>query len=190
MSKEAVLEKLHSDYVSLGAAKTIVRAQVKAEFEAKIRVEVKKRVAEAEAEFARNLADAKERYGLTVTAIQDEVLGSRTWSRWEKWRDLMGIEPERKTAEGARAAKRGAEKPYRIEDGKVIVTRNEHGPIEEFTLIGVGWNEPEQKFVSWPPMAPGEPGQESYRENFEGVSHLTNFLNAAYTEYGDTPEEY
>lgn len=187
MNKSDALAKLRREYVDLGVQKKVVRAQVKADFEVKIQMEIQRRVAEAEAEFARHLAAEKERHDLTVSSIQDEVLRTRTWTRWEKWRDMADIEPERVSIQYSREKRRDEGKPYRIEDGVVIVTRNAEGPVEEFRIENVDVSQT-GVYVFWPYLD----GEEHDRAKaaFPGnVMEVSTFLNGAFENYGDDPQD-
>ena len=110
MTKDYTLavDELRRHYVELTVLKKTVRAQVKAEFEPKIDFEIQRRIEAEEIKFANHLAAVKEREDMPINVIQDHVIRSRTWNRWEKWRDLAGLQPETVTAEDARNAKRGA----------------------------------------------------------------------------------
>lgn len=183
MNKGDALAKLRREYVDLGVQKKVVRAQVKADFEVKIQMEIQRRVAEAEAEFARHLAAEKERHDLTVSSIQDEVLRTRTWTRWEKWRDMADIEPERVSIQFSREKRRDDEKPYRIEDGVVIVTRNAEGPVEEFRIENVAGNE-KVGYAFWP-YFDGEDYDRMMTAFPEGIAAVSPFLKEAFAKYGD-----
>lgn len=187
MNRADALAKLRREYVDLTVQKKVVRAQVKADFEVKIQMEIQRRVAEAEAEFARHLAAEKERHDLTVSSIQDEVLRTRTWTRWEKWRDMADIEPERVSIQFSREKRRDDEKPYRIEGGAVIVTRNADGPVEEFRIENVDVSKT-GVYVFWPYLDGEEldRAKTAFPGNVMGVS---TFLNGAFEKYGDNPQD-
>lgn len=131
MSKDYTLavDELRRHYIELTVLKKTVRAQVKAEYEAKIDFEINRRIEAEEIKFANHLAAVKERESMPVSIIQDHVLRTRTWSRWEKWRDLAGLSPELVTAEDARAAKRAEEAVYVWTDTELIVKRNTLGVV-------------------------------------------------------------
>lgn len=98
--------ELRDHYNALTVLKKSVRAQVKAEYEAKMDFEIQSRIEAAEIKFANHVAAVKERDSMPVTVIQDHVLRTRTWNRWERIRDLAGIPGEFVRAEDAREAKR------------------------------------------------------------------------------------
>lgn len=102
------VSELRDHYNQLRLFKKTVRAQVKMEYEAKISFEIKSRTEEAELKFAKHLAAVKERDDMPVRVIQDEVLRTRTWSAWERIRDLAGVAPEFVRAEDVRELKREA----------------------------------------------------------------------------------
>lgn len=135
------VNELRRHYNELSAHKKSVRAMVKAEFEAKIDFEIARRIEAEELKFANHLAAVKEREGLPVSIIQDHVLRTRTWSRWEKWRDMAGLEPEFVTAESVRQANKPV--PFRIfqdEDGKWWITTfqfSEGKRFEEPFTLGI-----------------------------------------------------
>lgn len=100
------VNELRNHYNELTVFKKSVRAQVKAEYEAKMDFEIQSRIEAEEIKFANHVAAVKERESLPVTVIQDHVLRTRTWNRWERIRDLAGIPGEFVRAEDAREAKR------------------------------------------------------------------------------------
>lgn len=106
------VNELRTHYNELSIYKKSVKAQVKAEYEAKMDFEIQSRIEAEEIKFANHVAAVKERENLPVTVIQDHVLRTRTWSRWERIRDLAGIPGEFVRAEDAREAKRLADSPF------------------------------------------------------------------------------
>lgn len=102
------VNELRDHYNQLRLFKKSIRTQVKMEYEAKIDFEIKSRTESAELKFANHLASVKERDSIPVRILQDEVLRTRTWSVWEKIRDLAGIPGEFIRAEDARETKRRA----------------------------------------------------------------------------------
>ena len=190
VDKSAEIQELAEAYRANRVAKTAIRAEVKEKYRAIIAEEIRERQMENDVRFAKRLERVKEAAGLTLRDIQDGVLRTRTWSTWEYWRDLAGIAPERVSAGLAKDAEREARKPYRVEDGKIIVTRNEDGPIEEFPLTGVGKGADGEIYVFWPPMTSRDDGYEQYKKAFGDANGLDRFLNKAFAEYGETPEEY
>lgn len=184
MSKfDAEVIELKEAYRINKIANAAIRTEVREKYKEVIAQEIKERKLANDVKFARRLAEVKERSGMTVSAIQDEVFGSRTWSRWEYWRDLMGILPERESTEKVRAAKRGTEKPYRIEDGVVIVTRNADGPVEEFRIENVAGNE-KVGYAFWP-YFDGEDYDRMMTAFPEGIAAVSPFLKEAFAKYGD-----
>src|SRR5690606_19135199 len=133
-----------------------IRAEVKEKYRAIMAEEIRERQMENDVRFAKRLERVKEAAGLTLRDIQDGVLRTRTWSTWEYWRDLAGIAPGRVSAGLAKDAEREARKPYRVEDGKIAVTRNADGPIEAFPLGGVGRGEDGESYAVWPAETPEE----------------------------------
>lgn len=100
-----------------------IRARVKAKYADLIEDEIQAEKRANHLKFARHLASVKERDGIPVSVIQDEVLRTRSWNRWLYWRDLGNIPDEFTQKENMREAAREAKKaslPYRIirgEDG-------------------------------------------------------------------------
>lgn len=119
------IAELRNAYVALQSARTAIRAEVKERHRALIAAEVAERIGDAELAFAKHLASVKERSGLPITVIQDEVLYTKTWSAWTKWRDLAGLTGERETA---RSAKTDTARAHWNDDFSVLtVTRGPHG---------------------------------------------------------------
>lgn len=116
------VNELRDHYNALSVFKAGVKAQVKAEYEAKMDLEIKTRVAEEEIKFANHLAAVKEREQMPLTVIQDNVLRTRTWKRWEYWRDMAGIEPERVTASDARKVRELASAPLVWNEDYTVLT--------------------------------------------------------------------
>lgn len=191
VDKSAEIQELAEAYRANRVAKTSIRAEVKEKYRAVIAEEIRERQMENDVRFANRLARVKEAAGLTLRDIQDGVLRTRTWSTWEYWRDLAGLAPERVSASLAKDAEREARKPYRVENGRVIVTRNESGPVEEFPVASVNRGADGETYVFWGPLVPGEEGYEAFLAAFgKDVNRLSRFLNAAFGEYNETPEEY
>lgn len=153
--QDKALFDLRREYRDLGVFKKTVRAQVKADFEVKIQQEIQSRIAAAEAEFSRHLAEKKEEYDLKVTEIQDEVLRSRTWSIWEKWRDLAEITPERERATSKRVEAAKPDKYYTMEDGDIWLVSGPEGALEPPISIDVRWDEYLQTWEVDVPMTIG-----------------------------------
>lgn len=122
------VNELRDHYNQLRVFKKSVRTQVKAEFEAKIDFEIQSRIESEELKFAKHLAAVKAREDMPVRIIQDNVLRTRTWSVWERVRDLAGLQPEFVRAEDVRENKRvEAERANRVfewRDGVLYVHRN------------------------------------------------------------------
>lgn len=191
---EGAMLNLRAFYLENRRKAREVKSRVREKYREVIEQEIAREQQAVDYEFARSLAEVKERFNIPVTRLMDEVLRSRSWDRWEKWRDLAGIPDETTRVQGAKDAEREARKPYRVENGRVFVTRNEHGPIEEFPLTGVGKAADGESYVFWGPLVSGEEGYEAFRESFgqdaSRQTRLNRFLNAAYAEYDETPEEY
>lgn len=191
VDKSAEIQELAEAYQANRVAKATIRAEVKEKYRAIVAEEIRERQTENDVRFAKRLARVKEMTGLTLREIQDGVLRTRTWSVWEYWRNLAGLAPERVSAGLAKDAEREERKPYRVENGKIIVTRNESGPIEEFPITSVNQAADGESYVFWPPLVASAPGREAFQEAFgNDVNRLSRFLNAAYAEYDETPEEY
>lgn len=137
------VNELRDHYNQLRLFKKSIRTQVKMEYEAKIDFEIRSRTEAAELSFANHLAAVKERDDMPVRIIQDEVLRTRTWSIWERIRDLAGVQPEFTRAEDVREAKRLADIPYRwVESDNafgyaLVLTKAENGEKFDPTLSGV-----------------------------------------------------
>lgn len=116
------VNELRDHYNQLRLFKKSIRAQVKMEYEAKIDFEIKSRTEAAELKFAQHLASVKERDDMPVRIIQDEVLRTRTWSIWERIRDLAGVQPEFTRAEDVREAKRLAASPFQFSADYLTLT--------------------------------------------------------------------
>lgn len=116
------VNELRDHYNALSVFKASVKAQVKAEYEAKMDFEIKSRIAEEELKFANHLAAVKEREQLPLTVIQDNVLRTRTWKRWEYYRDMVGMAPERVTIANAKAEKAKANSPFMWSDDYTTLT--------------------------------------------------------------------
>ena len=158
MTKDYTLavDELRRHYVELTVLKKTVRAQVKAEFEPKIDFEIRRRIEAEEIKFANHLAAVKEREDMPINVIQDHVIRSRTWNRWEKWRDLAGLQPELVTAEDARNAKRLANRGFRWEEDPTaeigwvfVLDRDEKGnPVPEIRIDS--WLVKEDRLMAFP----------------------------------------
>lgn len=122
------VNELRDHYNQLRVFKKSVRTQVKAEFEAKIDFEIQSRIESEELKFAKHLAAVKAREDMPVRIIQDNVLRTRTWSVWERVRDLAGLQPEFVRAEDVRENKRIeaelSNRVYEWRDGVLYVHRN------------------------------------------------------------------
>ena len=184
MDVTAVLRELSEAYDANRVARKTISEQVKRKHAALAREEIEGRQLENDIQFARRLADLKERYGLKVTDIQKNVLRTTTWSRWKYWADLAGVVPEREIALVAHEEAKDALKPYRIEDGKIIVLRNEDGPVEPFeveTVInGVPWG-----YMGQTPGDEHYEDQVRFKAAFPHSGKLAFFLKAAFEEAGE-----
>lgn len=137
------VNELRNHYNELTVFKKSVRAQVKAEYEAKMDFEIQSRIEAEEIKFANHVAAVKERENLPVTVIQDHVLRTRTWNRWERIRDLAGIPGEFVRAEDAREAKRLANSPFQWSEDRLVltVTKDSKGlPLSEAVIFDMTTN--------------------------------------------------
>lgn len=175
----AEVEELTEAYRANRVAKQTIRAEVKEKYREVLADEIRSRQMENDVKFARHLALVQERSGMPLNVIQDEVLRTRTWSRWLYWRDLAGIAPQRVSV----ALAREAQKPYRIEDGGVIVTRNADGPVEEFRIEEVVGDE-KRGYAFWP-YFDGEDYDRMMAAFPEGIAAVSPFLKEAFAKYGD-----
>lgn len=161
-------------------AKRRIKAEVERKYRAIITREIADATVEAEVEFARLLRSLADR-GVPQAVLRREVLRTNDWSTWVKWRDLAEIEPERVSARAAKTAKAEAQKPYRVEGGRLWITRNENGPVGEFPALDVVESKNGGVTV-WPPMTPEDEGYEAYREAFDkDILRMGRFLEP----YGD-----
>lgn len=129
------VEELRNHYNALRVFRKSVREQVKTEFEQKIDFEIKARTEAEEIKFATHLAAVKERENLPVRVIQDNVLRTRTWSRWEYFRDLAGIPGEFIRAEDIRKAKAEAENPFHWSEDFEILTVKKNSRLEDIEPV-------------------------------------------------------
>lgn len=129
--------ELRNHYNELTVFKKSVRARVKAEYETKMDFEIQSRIEAEEIKFANHVAAVKERDNLPVSVIQDHVLRTRTWNRWERIRDLAGIPGEFVRAEDAREAKRLENSHFRWSEDydTVTVVKNSKGDELEAPVI-------------------------------------------------------
>lgn len=167
------------------ADRKMARTKARAAFETQVAAYERDLFAEAEGEFAgaiKRLHDG----GVPGGVIRREILGTNDWGTWVHWRDLAGVESETTFLERQRRENLEGTRPYRVEEGKVIVTRNEEGPVDEFTLEGLVW-QGDTATVFAP--HPGE-DRDNYLAAFGDIQTLMRFLNAAFTEYEDRPEGY
>lgn len=102
-NRENAIARLRAAYVENRRLSDTMRAEVKAKYREIIENEIAEKKRGNDVAFAQLLAREKEEHGLPVTLILDEVFRSRTWSRWQKWQELAGLDPERVRAERARA---------------------------------------------------------------------------------------
>lgn len=184
------VNELRRHYNELSAHKKSVRAMVKAEFEAKIDFEIARRIEAEELKFANHLAAVKEREGLPVSIIQDHVLRTRTWSRWEKWRDMAGLEPEFVTVENAREAKARENATYvwsddyktltvlRGTDGKLLDTAIVYEMPERLKKVGGD--------VYWPVPVDEAVERVAYEGNQAYIKNLSAEISAQ-IEAGNVP---
>lgn len=170
------VNELRDHYNQLRLFKKSVRAQVKMEYEAKIDFEIKSRTEAEELKFANHLAAVKERDNMPVRVIQDEVIRTRTWSVWERIRDLAGVVPEFVRAEDVREAKRLANAPFRWEvsdDNKfgfnLVLTRDEKGELiePEVTLTDIRI-EADGKLSAWPNIFGENTHEDVWNKHWDG----------------------
>lgn len=111
MSRDAEIERLNRDYVKMREEVKLISDRVRRRHQEAIRQEIAREKAEAEGEFAASVARAL-RNGVPGTAIQDEVLHTRSWQAWKKWRDMSGV--------GDLRAEKRAEKQAQAEEQKAL----------------------------------------------------------------------
>lgn len=99
----AAVIRLENSYQSMQLARKRVADEVKMEYRALMRDEIARRQKAAEAQFARDLA-TEHAGGMPGNVIREHVLHTQDWSRWKKWRDLAGIDPDRVTVQDAKRA--------------------------------------------------------------------------------------
>jgi hypothetical protein len=99
----AAVIRLEQSYQSMQLARKRVADEVKMEYRALMRDEIARRQKAAEAQFAGDLA-IEHAAGLPGNVIREHVLHTHDWSRWTKWRDLAGIDPDRVTVLDAKKA--------------------------------------------------------------------------------------
>lgn len=183
MNLDVEIQELKDAYSARKVAKATIRAEVREKYRAVMAEEIESRQMENDVRFAKRMLRAKESLGLTIRDLQDEVLKTRTWSVWEYWRDLMGIEPERVSA----SLEKEARKPYRLEEGEWYAVKNEEGDIDPIRLDIL---ERKDGFAIWPPMDEQDHGYESYVKNFgRNQKRFNDFIVAAFKKYGDDPFE-
>lgn len=100
----AAVIRLEQSYQSMQLARKRVADEVKMEYRALMRDEIARRQKAAEAQFAGDLA-IEHAAGLPGNVIREHVLHTHDWSRWTKWRDLAGIDPDRVTVLDAKKAR-------------------------------------------------------------------------------------
>lgn len=171
-------------------ARTTAKARARAEFETQIKAREKDLFAEAEAEFAgvvKKLHDS----GVPGVVIRKDILGTNDWATWTRWRDLAGVEPETQVLERLRVEAVSNQKPYRIEDGVIYVTRNATGPLdEEITIETV--SDATGPVMFFPDIGDREQ-MDRMRTAFPGAKYVTDmsaFLVGAFEKYGDDVNEY
>lgn len=97
----AAVIRLENAYESMKLAKGRVASEIKARHRVEQRREIEEASRELEHEFATALA-LENANGLPGDIIRSDVLHTQDWTRWKKWRDLAGIEPERVSARKAK----------------------------------------------------------------------------------------
>ena len=118
---------LEQAYQAMLTAKTVARNEIKRRHRAAIKQETDQAIAEAEYKFAQRLM-VEHTAGLPVGVIQDQVLHTKDWNTWRKWRDLAGIKPSRVLVAEAKAEREAAEEREKItfdwRDGVLYVLKN------------------------------------------------------------------
>lgn len=97
----AAVIRLENAYESMKLAKARVANEIKSRHRVEQRREIEEATRELEHEFATALA-LENANGLPGDVIRSDVLHTQDWTRWKKWRDLAGIEPERVSARKAK----------------------------------------------------------------------------------------
>lgn len=115
------ISRLQRARIEMQSAKKLAEIEVKEKYAVKIRDEIKRRTAEAELEFAHELADAHAR-GVPQSLIRSEVLRTNVWSRWTYWRDLAEIEPDRVISVNRREQSRLESAVFRISEDRAVLT--------------------------------------------------------------------
>lgn len=121
--------ELEAAYRANRVANATIVADVRAKYKAQIAREVAALKEDNDRKFAEHLKEVKERTGIPLSVIQDEVLHTRTWSAWTKWRDLADIPPERVVVANARADRAKADAPavWAVEDNLFYVHVDKDG---------------------------------------------------------------
>ena len=91
-----------AEIIALQAARTALQvsektiaAEVKARYRDIARAEIESRITDNRIDFSRKLKAAHDA-GVPASLLRSEVLRTNTWDRWTYWRDLAGIEPDRR----------------------------------------------------------------------------------------------
>lgn len=126
----AAVIRLENSYQSMQLARKRVADEVKMEYRALMRDEIARRQKAAEAQFARDLA-TEHAAGMPGNVIREHVLHTQDWSRWTKWRDLAGIDPDRVTVQDAKKAAELENATFLWSDDYLTLTvkRNSRGAV-------------------------------------------------------------
>lgn len=121
---EAEIVELNAALQANRVATATITAEVREKYRTLIQAEIAARKQEADLAFARRLKEVKERSGIPVTLIQDEVLRTRSWNVWTKWRDLAEL-PSGREARPVKTVE--PEKGYRVNGDTLIITHDPNG---------------------------------------------------------------
>ena len=127
----AEVVELQAAYTANRVANASISTEVKSKYRARIAEEIRNLKAEVDKRFADHLARVKERSGMPLTVIQEDVLHTKSWDRWVYWRDLANIAPERVSVAEARKAKadENAAFVWDLDARKLTLKRNRAGKI-------------------------------------------------------------
>lgn len=121
MEYTAAVIRLENAYESMKLAKGRVANEIKARHRVEQRREIEEATRELEHEFATALA-LENANGLPGDIIRSDVLHTQDWTRWKKWRDLAGIEPERVSARKAKETIARENTPFLWSDDYLTLT--------------------------------------------------------------------
>lgn len=129
-------------------ANAVIPVEVRERFRPLIQKEIEARKKDADMAFALKLKEVKERSGIPVTVIQSEVLRTKSWSAWTKWRDLAGILSDREIAAEAKAQDPVETGFYRVKGDMLVILRDPDGKeldetiaysLDTATKVGKRW---------------------------------------------------